>query len=534
MEHSQSNETEYNECIVHGICSISPSLSYIQEIILIYLETLAFYLFEMEMLGLSNKKIRQDVMDVFSALTANVEYNQDSLDDLISTLYENLFQAKEMYNIVCKEKNITPKYLKSSMKISKQFTIADVLKQGQKTLIKKNQTINDDQKKMLDILIIILKSICLHIVELQELNVNIDEAYRELLSTLNAMNFSETIIENLDGIMNESAKLHNELMQKIFDARKAEFGEFTVSEVSYSTRLGKAILVAGINMKELELILKATEGKGIDVYTHGQMVLGHSFPKLKAYPHLAGYYGKGVEYCTSDFSSFPGAIYLTKLSLYHLGHLYHSSIFTSDKIAPIGIITIKDNNFEPLINAALSAEGFTEPEPQKIVKLGVIEEEFIRKVHMLTDMIEAKKIKHVIAIGRGDGTESQKKYFEKFLDLIGDDCFVFSGTYTNNSENIVLLNMDYLFPFAYKAMNIFMQRKVYDDLNIAILLTRYEPHTMAHLVSMRNIGVKHLYFGSCPPNLVNPTLMKSLMEKLNIKHIDNPEEDIKTIFGKKD
>lgn len=377
-------------------------------------------------------------------------------------------------------------------------------------------------------------------VELQELNVDINAAYKEMLFTFCMMHFSTTSTDELDKIIEKSVILDNELMQKTFEARKAEFGNIEPTEVSFSTRPGKAILVAGANIKELELVLKATQDKGINVYTHGQMIVGHTFPKLKAYPHLVGHYGQGVEHCTSDFSSFPGAVFLTKLAMYQTGHIYRSSIFTSDKIAQHGLITIKNNDFEPLIRAANFAEGFTEEETEgetkaeskESVKVGIIEEQFLKNIHTLASAIETKKIKHLIAIGVSNNTEAQKQYFEKFLELVEDNCFVISASYTNNRENVLFFNLDYVFPFSYKTINILKERNVFADLNITIFYTHCEPHTIPNLFMMKNVGINNIYFGSCPPSLINPALIEYLIEKLNIKHYNNPQEAIKTILGK--
>lgn len=533
MDYNPIKKTEYDECAIHGICSMSSALSSMQEIILIYLETLAFYLLELENLGLSNQNIRKDVIDVFSALTTNVEYSQESLNNLLSKIYEDLFQAKEIYNLVCKERNITPKYLKSKMKISKEYNIAGIMKQGQKSVDKNNQVVNEDQKKVFSLLLLILKSLCLYIVELQELNVNIDEAYKELILILSTMHFDRINYENFEELIRKSVKLDHELMKKTFDARKEEFGSIVPTEVSLSTRPGKAILVAGANMKELELILKATQDKGIDIYTHGQMIVGHTFPNLKVYPHLVGHYGKGLEHCIADFSSFPGAIYLSKLALYEMGHLCRSRIYTGDKIAQTGVIALKDYNFEPLIQSALSAEGFTESETRENIKIGLVEEEFLQRVNNLADKIEAKKIKHLLAIGVSNQTETQKQYFEKFLELVEDDCFVVSASYRNNRENILTVDLDYVFPFSYKTINIFKERGIFDDLDTTIFYTHCEPHTVPNLFMMRAVGIKNIYFDSCPPNMVNPALIEILRERLDIREYTTPQEDIKKILAKK-
>lgn len=526
----KSNKLENDKCAIYGICSISSALSFMNEVILVYLETLAFYLLELEELGICNKNTRKDFIEAFSGLATNVEYNQESLNNLIFKLYEDSLQSKEVYKVICKEKNIAPKNIKSSVKISSKFNLEYAIKQAHKRFIKKNKGFDENQKKILDALFLVLKSICLYLVELQELNVYIDEDYKEFLSIFCVMNFHTTTTQKIDEIIEKAVKLDNELMKKTFDARNAEFGSIVPTEVSLSPRIGKAILVSGANMKELELLLNATKDKGIDVYTHGQMITGHTFPKLKAYPNLVGHYGEGIEHCISDFSSFPGAIYLTKLALYEIGQLFHGRIFTSDKLAPSGIVTLEDNNFEPLIQSALSTKGFTKSEIKENIKVGFIKGEFTRKVHALVDKIESKKIKNIFAIGVSDNTETQRQYFEKFLELIDDDCFVFSASYTSNRENIISVNIDYVFPFAYQTINILMQRGLFSDLNTTVFYTHCEPHTIPNLFMMKHLGIKNIYFGSCPPNLLNPALIEALRDRLNIRPYTNPQDDLKQIL----
>lgn len=530
MSYYQSNKIENDNCAIYGICSISSALSFMNEVILIYLETLAFYLLELEELGICNKGARKDFIEAFSGLATNIEYNQESLNNLVLELYEDSLHAKETYNVICKEKNIIPKNIKSSIKISKKFNLEDARRQAHQRFVKKNKGFRETQKKMIDALFFILKSICLYLVELQELNIYIDEDYKELLSIFCVMNFCTINTKKLDEIIEKAVKFDNKLMQKVFDARNAAFGNIVPTEVSLSTRPGKAILVAGANMKELELVLKATQDKGIDVYTHGQMIAGHTFPKLKKYQNLVGHYGKGIENCIADFSSFPGAIYLTKLALYEIGQLYHGRIFTSDKLAPRGIITLEDNNFEPLIQSALSAEGFTSHEIKENIKVGFVKEEFIKRVNALADRIEAKKIKNLFAIGISDNSEAQRKYFEKFFELITDDCFVFSASYTSKSKNVTAVNIDYVFPFAYQTINILIQRGIFSDLNTTIFYTHCEPHTIPNLFMMKYAGIKNIYFGSCPPNLMNPALIDALRDKLNIKPYTNAQDDFEQIL----
>lgn len=531
MFENEKIKSELDKCILRGDCSVSPTLSSVHAVVLIYLEELAFYLVELDLLGVSNEKINADLMLAFSEMVSNVEYNQKKLTSTIATLYEDAYNAKELYVALCKENDVAPSYLKSTIKLSKQFNVTEAIIQGQKFFVKSAQTFTEDQKKMLEIMLILLKSICIYIVELEALDINFEEAYKAFITMLSLMNFHSLSTHNLEKIIEKYTKLDYILMLKIFEARKEAFGDFVETEVPTSTRIGKAILVSGTNLKELELVLEATKDRGIDVYTHGQMIVAHTFPKLKAYPNLVGHYGKGIEYYLSDFSSFHGAIYLTRLSLHKVEHLYRSRVFTSDTIAPEGVITIKNYDFEPLIQSALSAKGFTKSMEQKNIELGIDEKSFIRKIHEIADKVDTNEIKHVFMVGVPNRTEAQEAYMREFLDLLGDDCFALSFTHTNNKDNVLFANVDYASPFTYLALNIFMERKSFDKMKSIVLYTRCEPHTFPTVFNLKYMGINEIYFTDCSSNVINPALTDRIREMLNLKRYTTPKADFKAMIG---
>jgi len=525
IKHEQIQIHEQDENIRKGGSSISPTLSSVHAVILIYLEELAFYLVELDILGASNEKINSDLIQAFSELVENIDYSQENLNRVISTLYEDLYQAKTLYIALCKENDVAPSYLKSTIKISQHFNVTEAIVEGQKFFVKSTAKFNATQKEMLEIILILLKSICIYMVELRGLDVNYEEAYKAFITMLSIMNFHKLSTKNLENIIEKYTKLDYVLMLKIFEARKSAFGDFVETEVPTSTRLGKSILVSGSNLHELEMLLKATKDRGINVYTHGQMIIAHTFPKLKAYPNLVGHYGRGIEYYLSDFSSFHGAIFLTKLSLHKIEHLYRSRVFTTDTIAPVGVNIIQENDFEPLIQSAISAKGFTKTLEQKSIKLGIDEKVFLQKINEVADKIEQNEIKHVFLVGVPNKTESQKEYMEEFLDLLTDDCFALSFTHTNNKDNVLYANVDYSSPFVYLALNVFMNRNSFKKMKSIVLYTRCEPHTIPTIYNLKYMGIDEIYFTDCSPNVVNPALTDSIRKMIKLQRYTNPKAD---------
>lgn len=525
MENLNRPEHEYDECVAKGICSINPALSSMQAVIILYLEHLAFYILELEKLGAHNTKIKDNFINAFSSVIENIEYTQEAFDKIIQSLYSELYQTRDFYIELCQKNNVQPNYLKSPIKMSKQFQLTDAIRQGQKYFNKRIETLNEEIKQLFEILMLISKSICLYLVELQDLEVNIEEPYKAILSIFSLMNFSDISNEKLNELIQKFTKLDHKLMMQTFEARKSNFGDFMETEVSYTIHPGKSILVSGANLKDLQMLLEATKDSGLNIYTHGQMITAHSFPEFKKYPHLVGNYGRGMEYYALDYSSFPGAVLMTKNSLQKTSYIYRGLLFTTDVFASKEVMKIENYNFEPLIEAAKKAEGFSKTIDIKSVKIGLVESEYYEHVQKVIEKINSGEIKHIFAIGVSNKTQDQEKYFEEFLNLMGDDCFAFSFSYDNGKENVLFKNMDYGYPIAYKTFDAIYESITKAGIKPILLITRCEPHTIPTFLNTKFMGLNKIYFSGCSPMLINPQLVELIMKTYNIKTYTNPKSD---------
>jgi len=528
FENYQVNKkNENDECNIHGICSISPTASAIKSAIFAHLQELAFYVLKVRDFGARNNQIKNSFIEIFSTLIPNYEYTQENLNHILPTLQGFIVDVKNMYKQLCEEKNIEANFFKNQMKLGEKYTISDVVKQGQKYNDKINSKLSEDQKKGLEIIIIILKSICLYIVELQSLDVDIDKYYEELLLAINPKNFNELSTEEIKELMKKYSLTDNELMSIVFEARKKEFGEFIETDILLSPKEGKAILVAGTDLHDLKLLLEATKDKGINIYTHGRMITGHTFEKLKTYPHLMGHYGKGIDDYISDFSSFPGAILLTKMSLFRVEKLCFCKLYTTDKITNLNATPIKDNDFEPIIHSALREDGFEETEPEIKEKFGINEQNYINEVAQLVERVSKNEIKNIFTIGVSNKIDSQIEYFKRFLKLLNKDCFAISFNYKDGLKNILYNNIDYAFPYLYKALDALLKVKQASGLKIYILNSRCEPHTIPNMIHLKTLGVDKIYFYPCQSSQMNPTLTDLLLKLFDMSEYTTPENDFK-------
>lgn len=517
-------DTFYNECLSKGICSTAPSLNFLHEVLIYYLRDLSFYLLKLNKLGIKNEKIKENILDIISSIIVETEYNNEYFLRILSTLYSDFVQAKDLYTSVCAKNNLKADFIKSTLKSPQKLTFAGIIRIGQNIFNRKLKRLTEEQKHLSEIAINIMKSICIHLIELKELEINDEEGYTLLLELFSIP------IEDLSKNIEKIAKYDHSLLMKLNQTREERYGQIEPTEISKTTRPNKAILVAGTNLRELELLLEATKDKNIDIYTNGHMLMAHAFPKFKSYPHLVGHWGQNTETLLFDFAEFPGAILITKHSMQKIENLYRSRIFTTDVIAPKGVCTIRNNDFEPLIKSAMEAKGFSKSVEKPSIKTNLDEKLIIEKIKQVAEKIEQKEIKYFLAIGVSNHTKIQKDYFERFLALLPEDCFTISFSYTNKKKNILLIESDYGFPILYKTLELLAEKQLLKDLKPAVLFTRCEPHTISNVLYLKFLGINNIYFTDCPPTLINPSLISFMRKFFDIKNYTNPENDLKEIL----
>lgn len=525
---SQRNGEFENERLFDTKASKSPIVVYMYEIIVAYFQELAFYLLKLKKIGINNEIIKSNVLDVFSGMTLNIEYSEEQFLSIISRAFCDLQQAKSLYIEVSKNNNLQTDFCRSIVKNPQKLAYSDAIRQGQRLFNLKFDKFTVEELHIFDILIEVSKSLCVHLVELRELGGDSDKAYELLLNFLRMTKGGENFKEEIYSKIMEMVEMDHELLFNLHEIRTHLYGELSPSEVSLTTRENKAILVSGTNLKELELVLEATKDKGIDVYTYGHMLTAHAYPQLKAYPHLVGHYGRGVDTYLLDFSEFPGAIFMTKHSFQHVENLYRSRIFTTDVVAPKGVVKILDNNFEPLITSALEAKGFTKTVNRYPIKLCLDERLILNELKEVALKLKTGEIKHLFTIGVSNYTAKQKEYFDEFLSLITPDCFVLSFSYENSKPNVFHVESDYGLPFLYKFLAAASLQKSFDELKPTIFFTRYDVHTISNLLYVKKIlGIDKIYMDEASATFFNPSIVDFLIQEFGIKNFKEPRSDFK-------
>lgn len=418
---------EYDEFISGWFNSRNPSLSSLQEVILIYLQEMAYYILKLRELGAQNEVIKDNIINAILAIIANVDYNQEEFQKLMMILAQDLSQAKTLYANLCYKNNLEAKFLKTEFKHHKEFDIADIIKRGERYYVKKNTELTSEQKNLYDIMILLIKRICIKIIQLKSYDKDYETAYITILTLLNTMNTEKIKISEIRNVIEVCNSEYYKLLKTLYAIQEETYGEREVVNISFAPRTGKAILVSGIDMTQLDAVLKATRDREVDVYTHGMILLmAHTLPKFKEYPNLVGHFGRSTENSLFDFAAFPGAILMTRYLFQKVEYLYRGRLFTTDMFAPSGVIKIKDDDFEPLIQAAYQAKGFTKKEQEIILNVGFRQKFIEDKVQELIDKMEKNKIKHLYFIGILNYDSEYREYFDKFLRLMPKNCYAIS------------------------------------------------------------------------------------------------------------
>lgn len=524
---------EYDECLSRGICSISPTLSSLQEVILLYLKELAFYLLKLKDFGVTNNEIKDMVTDCLFNIVTNVEYDQEKFHKIILYLDRNIEQSKFLYEKMCVENDLDVERVKTYFKHSKSFSLTEAIKKGEKYFLKKMNNLSAKQRDLFDIMLFLVKSMSIKLIEIKKLDKDFDEAYYAILSTLNRMNanINEFSEEESKKEIEQLIKVYYNTARRIFLTQIECYGNIKETEVSFSTYPGKAILVSGSDYKKLELVLKASEGTEIGVYTHGiEMLMAHAFPKFNSHPNLKGHFGMGMDTSLVDFASFPGAILMTRGTVQKIEYLYRGRLFTLDPIPSQGVAKLTEDNLEPLIKSALDAPGFIHGQEKQSIKVGFDVEGIRNAVNKILDKIFKKEIKHLFIVGLINYPPMQKNYFQKFFELLPPDCYAISLCHDVKAKNVFYLDSFYDYSLIYKVLKMLGEKQPLSDLNISVFLTKCDKHTISNLLYLKYAGIKNLYMCKCPPTLISPGIMQTLQESFDIKEITDPKKDITEVL----
>jgi hydroxylamine reductase len=341
-------------------------------------------------------------------------------------------------------------------------------------------------------------------------------------------------------------EMNYKTMALLDKAQTETFGTPRPTEVPLGHRAGKAILVSGHDLGALEALLKQTEGKGVTIYTNGEMLPAHAYPKLKAYPHLYANYGGAWFQQKTDFADFPGAVLVTTncIQIPPAG-TYEDKLFTNNVVNVAGIKYITGGDFTPVIECALALPGFASDEPGKTVHVGFMRNAVIDHAEKIIELVKAGKIRHFFLVGGCDGAKPGRNYYTDFADKAPADTVILTlacGKYRFYDHDLGtieglprLLDMGQCND-AYSAIQVALAladafKVGVNDLPLSMILSWYEQKAAAILLTLLYLGIKDIRLGPTLPAFLTPDVANYIVETYQLKPITTAEQDLATILG---
>lgn len=525
------SESEFNDCTSKGACSIPPSVSAFREVIIMLLRQLAYYIVKVNNIGVECDELKLQLVHSLAGIFTNAEYSDEEVYTSILTNYNNLIQTKEFYTQLCKDKNITPRDLRSEVKISSDMNLSKLMSLGEKIYKERNKKISANHKQLFEILLLVTQSLSGNIISLEDYT-DVDMKFLDkAVEALDILNYPRTSILKIKKYISDIVSLNFELVSKLGAEIYDKFGEIRKVSVSMSSRPGKSILVSGSNLNDLNNLLHRLDGEDIDVYTHSDLLIAHALEKLSKYKNLYAHYGSGSENFMLDFATFPGSILLTRGAVKNLEYLYRGRLFSTDKIVPIGVSPVLNNDFSDLIESAKNARGFKTGKTKDSITVGYDVSALNDKLQSIANDFNSNTIKNLFIIGMTSLNTRNNDFYNELLANVHDDTFIITFGGEKSDKNILPLNLSNNVPLLYRLMNKFigMLKSEYD--RISFFISRCDANSLSTVIALKEHGFNKIYLSNCPPNSINPQTIRAFTKLYGINMIANPKEDIKSIIS---
>jgi len=533
-------------CTVQGVCGKLPEVAALQDLLIHALKGIAMYAHRARQLGAKDNRIDAFVPEAAFATLTNVNFDPASFHTRLTTAAAARDKAKTLYQDACKRAGKTPEELAGPAAWTPAADLDSLVQQGQEVSIQKRIDAHGEAVAGLQEAIVYgVKGAGAYAHHARILGKEDDGAYALFHELLDFLATEPTDTDALLANALKAGELNLKAMELLDAANTETYGSPEPTQVRVTPVRGKAIVVSGHDLKDLEELLKQTEGKGINVYTHGEMLPCHAYPGLKRYKHLVGNYGSAWQRQQREFDEFPGAILMTTNCLMKPKESYKDRLFTCGPAGWPDVTHISDGDFTPVIEAALAAEGFAEDAPEKTITVGFGRDAVMGIADKVVEAVKSGAVRHFFLIGGCDGAKPGRNYYTELAQAVPDDCVILTlacGKYRFNKLDFGdiggiprLLDVGQCND-AYSAIQIALAlAKAFDtDVNslpLSLILSWYEQKAVAILLTLLHLGIQNIRLGPSLPAFVAEPVLKVLVEKFNIAPITTPQQDLQAILG---
>jgi hydroxylamine reductase len=528
-------------CTKVGVCGKQPDVAALQDLLVYALKGLSQYAVEARKAGVLDNDVNIfTVRALFSTLT-NVDFDPARF----VTLINECVKYRESVKAKLEQAGKKVGFADGTATFTPAGDMAGLVKQGEAAGIKAYPEINPDIDSLQQTMIYGIKGVAAYADHAQILGQQDDKVYAYLHEALAATLDKNLGLNEWVGLVLKCGEINLRTMELLDAGNTGTYGHPVPTKVPLGHKKGKAILVSGHDLKDLEELLKQTEGKGINIYTHGEMLPTHAYPGLKKYAHFYGHFGTAWQNQHKEFPNFPGAILMTTNCLQKPQDSYKDNIFTCGLVGWPGIKHIGDRNFSAVIEKALQLPGFSEDAEGKSVMVGFGRNTVLGVAGTVIEAVKNKQIRHFFLVGGCDGAKPGRNYYAEFVEKTPKDTIVLTlacGKFRFFDKELGdiggiprLLDVGQCND-AYSAVKIAVAlaeafKVGVNDLPLSLVLSWYEQKAVAILLTLLYLGIKDIRLGPALPAFVTPNVLKVLVDNFNIQPITTPDQDLKAILG---
>lgn len=527
-------------CTKLGVCGKTPEVAALQDLLIFQIKGISCYAKEMIEQGQNvDKEIITFIENSLFTTLTNVNFDADVHVEMLKESQRIKEQLRKQVG------NINNDTEHATYNLSE--TRSEMLKDAKKAGIMYDQNLDPDIRSLRQTIIYGLKGISAYGHQARELGYYDDEVDNFYVRALEATTDDSLSVEELIRWTMRTGDMSVAVMKKLDEANTTVYKNPSPHKVNVHLKKGPFIIVSGHDLKDLDMLLKQTEGKGINIYTHGEMIPSHGYPELKKYPHLVGNFGGAWQDQQKEFDNIPGCILMTTNCLMRPRDSYKDRIFTTSVVGWDGVKHIGKNengekDFSEIINKALELGGYEEDQEPYEILVGFGHHATLSHAETIVKAVKEGKIRHFFVIGGCDGARPGRNYYTEFAKKVPDDCVILTlacGKYRFNKLKFgEVAGLPRLLDVgqcndAYSAVRIATAlADAFDtDVNalpLSIILSWYEQKAVADLLALLSLGIKGIYLGPTLPAFLSPNVLQYLVDTFDLRPISTPDEDLKS------
>lgn len=539
-------------CTRLGVCGKTPEIANLQDLLIYQVKGISCYGKVLSELGHPiEKAVIAFIESVLFTTLTNVNFDAEVHVQLLQESQKIKDSLREKVSASEGSSNLHDSDYCSCHTAQAQYrlpsTKSEMLHDAPIAGIMYDKSLDPDIRSLRQTILYGLKGISAYGHQARELGYCSDQVDSFYITALESLTDDRLTVEELIRMTMRTGEAAIEVMKVLDEANTSVYGNPSPHTVNVHIRKGPFIIVSGHDLKDLEMLLRQTEGTGINIYTHGEMLPSHGYEGLKKYPHLVGNFGGAWQDQQKQFDGIPGCILMTTNCLMRPRESYKDRIYSTNVVGWEGVKYIPKKpdgtkDFSEIIRHALELGGFTQDvEPHEII-VGFGHHATLSYADKIVQAVESGKLRHFFLIGGCDGARPGRNYYTDFAQLVPKNCMILTlacGKYRFNKMDFgEVAGLPRLLDIGqcndvYSAIRIAtaLADAFNTDVNglpLSLIISWYEQKAVADLLALLSLGIRNIYLGPELPAFLSPNVLQYLVDTFHLRKITNPEDDIKT------